>query len=99
MDREHLASLCQLLEVYFGSPLKPEGQAPSGKANQLAQAYGGIRADQTMYWRQSSEHDEFALLWPWGNGVRLTAKIIQAPPSPQSCCFMSFLGGLFCRKP
>ena len=98
VERDHLKPLSEALAAYFGVPLKPEGLAPSGKANQLAQAYGGIRADQTMYYRQSPEHDEFAFLWPWGNGVRVTLKIIQSPPSPKSCCFMSFLGRLLGNK-
>ena len=98
VERDNLESLCKVLDAYFGIPLKPEGQLPSGKANQLAKPYGGIRQDQTMYCRQDSQHDEYALLWPWGNGIRVTAKIIQTAPSPQGYCFLSFLGRLFCRK-
>ena len=98
VERDHLESLCRILTDYFGAPLKPEGAAPSGKASQLAQAYGGIREDQTMYCLQTPAHNEFALLWPWGNGVRVTAKIIQAAPSPKACGFGSFLSHLFCRK-
>ncbi len=98
VERDHLGSLCKILESYFGVPLKPEGQAPSGKASQLAEPYGGIREDQTMYCLQGAERDEFALLWPWGNGIRITAKIIQASPSPKPCGFAAFLSKLFCRK-
>ena len=95
VERDHLEPLSKVLTAYFGAPLKPEGQSPSGKASELAKPYGGIRQDQTMYCRQTPQHNEFALLWPWGNGVRVTAKIIQAAPSPQAS---SFLGRLFGRK-
>lgn len=99
VEIDHLEALRKTLGSYFGAPLKPQGQVPSGKAVRLAKPYGGIRQDQTMYCRQDVDHDEYVLLWPWGNGIRVTAKIIQAPPSPKVCFFTSLLGRLFCRKP
>ncbi len=98
VEKENLESLCKVLAVYFGAPLKPAGQSPSSKANQLAKPYGGIRKDQTMYYRQDSGCHEYALLWPWGSGARVTAKIILAPPSPQGRCLSSLWGRLCCRK-
>ena len=98
VERDILESLCKVLASYFGMPLKPEGQPPSGKASQLAKSYGGIRQDQTMYCRQDPQHDEYAFLWPWGNGARVTAKIIQAPPSPHGGFLSPLLESLFHRK-
>lgn len=73
--------LHKMLAAYFGPPLKPEGQTPSGDANRHAKPHGGIRKDQTMYFRQDEDYAEFALLWPWGNGIRITVKIIQSKSS------------------
>ena len=73
-----LEPLHKLLTAYFGPPLKPEGRSSSWKANQCAKPYGGIRKDQTMYFRQDGDHAECALLWPWGSGTRITIKVTQA---------------------
>jgi hypothetical protein len=81
ISRTHLDPLHKILTAYFGPPLKPEGQSPSGEANQRAKPHGGIRKDQTMYFRQDGDHAECALLWPWGNGICITVKIIQSQSS------------------
>jgi len=84
ISKDSLESLNKVLSGYFGPPLKPEGHAPSGKANRHAKPYGGIRDDQTMYFRQGEGYSEYAFLWPWGNGIRVTAKIIRTEgPSPK----------------
>jgi hypothetical protein len=85
--KEGLDALHKVLSDYFGPPLKPEGVQPSLKAKQLAAPYGGIRKEQTMYFRQTDEHAECALLWPWGSGARITVKVSQAKDSGS--------GGLF----
>jgi len=68
----------KILTDYFGAPLKPVGQAPSGEASRLAEPYGGIRKDQTMYFRSVGDASECALLWPWGSGARITVKITRS---------------------
>jgi len=81
ISKEGLDALHKILAEYFGPPLKPEGAAPSLKAKQIAAPYGGIRKEQTMYFRQNGEHAECALLWPWGSGARITIKVSQAKDS------------------
>ncbi|MFH1800804.1 MAG: hypothetical protein ABH891_08205 [Candidatus Omnitrophota bacterium] len=81
ISKADLDPLHKILTAYFGPPLKREGQSPSGEANQRAKPHGGIRKDQTMYFRQAGDHAECALLWPWGNGIRITVKIIQSKNS------------------
>ena len=84
VEKDFVEPLCKILTEYFGGPLKPGGQPPSGKASRIAQPHGGVRTDQAMYFRQDAEHDEYALLWPWGTGTRVTVKIIQSKnESPQ----------------
>ncbi len=94
-----LDSLHKILTSYFGPPLKPEGHSPSGEANRRAKAYGGIRKDQTMYFRQDADTSECALLWPWGNGVRITIKLIQSKSAAPESSWKDFLKNLFTRKP
>ena len=72
-----LGLLTAELTSYFGPLLKPEGAAPSHEAAHLAEPYGGIRRDQTMYFRKNEGVSEIALLWPWGSGDVLTVKIFR----------------------
>jgi len=81
ISKPGLEPLHKILEAYFGPPLKPEGRSPSMEARRHAKPYGGIRKEQTMYFRQDGEHSECALLWPWGSGVRITIKVSQAKKS------------------
>ncbi|OGX10898.1 MAG: hypothetical protein A2351_06430 [Omnitrophica bacterium RIFOXYB12_FULL_50_7] len=98
ISREGLDPLHKILTVYFGPPLKPEGHSPSGKANRHAKPHGGIRKDQTMYFRQDGECAECALLWPWGGGSRITIKVIQSKSSGPATGLSGFLATLFGRK-
>ncbi|MDP3919273.1 MAG: hypothetical protein Q8R76_00480 [Candidatus Omnitrophota bacterium] len=77
ITKSEMAPMTSVLQSYFGEPLKPEGQAPSGDANQVSKPYGGIRRDQTMYHHKSEANTEVALLWPWGNGTSITVKVIR----------------------
>jgi len=92
-----LDALHLLLTAYFGPPLKPEGCAPSWEASRRAKPYGGIRKDQTMYFRKDGEHSECALLWPWGSGTRITVKLTQSK-GRSSTGFLGLLKNLFRRK-
>ncbi|MEI6438372.1 MAG: hypothetical protein WCO69_06465 [Candidatus Omnitrophota bacterium] len=65
-----------LLCSYFGEPLKPKGVAPTADISAQTRPYGGVQANQTMYFRQGTSGGEFAFLWPWGNGLSITVKIM-----------------------
>ena len=45
-----LETVNKVLEGYFGEALKPAGKSPNLTVNLRARPYGGIRADQTMYY-------------------------------------------------
>ena len=98
VSRESLEPLLQILTAYFGQPFKPEGALPLGAAEQRAKPYGGIRKDQTMYFRQDEDHFECALLWPWGNGTRITVKIIQSKRPASGGLWSGFWDNLLARK-
>lgn len=71
-------ALDQVLQNYFGQPLKPKGQNPSREADKCSKPYGGIRRDQTLYFKKNEAESFAALLWPWGNGNLTTLKIIRS---------------------
>ena len=98
ISKDGLGPFHEILTIYFGPPLKPEGHSPSGKARRHAKPYGGIRKDQTMYFRCDKNHSEYALLWPWGSGTRVTIKIIQSKSSGLTTGFFGFLINLFNHK-
>jgi hypothetical protein len=85
-----------VLVSYFGVPLKPAGLSPSGDADRFSKPYGGIRRNQTMYLRKGKDGNEVAFLWPWGDGVLVTLKVIaesvpqKAEPEVEKSKFMSF---------
>ena len=95
ISKEALGPLSQLLSSCFGPPLKPEGHAPSGEANRHANPYGGIRKDQTMYFRQAEGYSEYAFLWPWGSGTRITIKILRSRSASPSTGSLGFFSKLF----
>lgn len=65
-----------LLCSYFGRPLKAKGVAPTPEISTQTRPYGGVQQNQTMYFRQGADGGEFAFLWPWGNGLSITLKIM-----------------------
>jgi hypothetical protein len=66
-----------ILDSYFGKPLKPGGKGPSSDDNRIADPYGGIHKNQTLYLKKNDDFSEIVLLWPWGDGVSVTVKMIR----------------------
>ncbi len=98
ISKDSLDPWHKILTAYFGPPLKPEGDAPSGKASRYAEPYGGIRREQTMYFREEGDICETAFLWPWGSGTRITLKVIQSKCSVRATGLGGFLETLFGGK-
>ena len=99
ISKAALEPLRALLTVYFDAPLKAEGRSPSAESKEQAGPYGGIRDDQTMYFRQDGEYSECALLWPWGSGNRITVKVIRSKgPEPVEGGWPGLLKNFFTRK-
>ena len=73
----HWQSLGTILQNYFGPALKPAGTEASDEVNQLTAEHGGISENQTLYYKKSAQTAELAMLWPWGNGTSLTAKMVR----------------------
>ncbi len=73
-----LARVNTILETFFGKAIKPSGAKASAEAKKKAEAYGGIRDDQTLYYLEAEELYYYSLIWPWANGQSVTVKVIRA---------------------
>ena len=77
LSSRHLAHLYPILEKYFGVPFKPPGVPPTKEAEDFAKLYGGIMKHQTLYFLQEDGLASCAMIWPWGDGARVTVKVAQ----------------------
>jgi hypothetical protein len=73
-----LPKVNQVLETFFGKPVKPAGAKPSSDDKKMANEYGGIRDDQTLYYLASEELYYYSFIWPWANGQSVTVKVFRA---------------------
>ncbi len=77
VSRENLGKIVPVLESFFGPALKLQGQQPTGESDRYSKPYGGIRQDQTLYFRKDEKGFVIAMLWPWGSGDSVTVKILR----------------------
>jgi len=65
------------LLVEILGPAKKEASAnPDKEDSQLTKAYGGIFSGQTLFKKDFEGHTIIAMLWPWGNDMYTTLKIV-----------------------
>ncbi len=69
--------LLSLFEGYFGPALKPAGEQADEEAETVANRFGGIAQDQTLYHALHENAQHVAMIWPWSDGKRMTVKILQ----------------------
>lgn len=79
IPRDSLPAMITVMDRFFGSAAKPEGQKPSPEQVHLTARHGGIRPDQILYVRAGGEDGAMAMFWPWGNGLLITVKIFRGP--------------------
>lgn len=72
-----LGSVYPLFAEFYGTPFKPAGMAPSPKAQQITKNYGGIQAQQTLYYVNREGLSDCAMIWPWNDGKHATIKMAQ----------------------
>lgn len=72
---EELTHLYPILESFFGPPFKPAGVKPSRTVSDYVRNYGGIQAQQTLYYVERDGAASCAMIWPWNNGARATIKL------------------------
>ena len=70
----NLVQVKKILELYFGRAVDPEAQA-SEEAIRFVEKFGGIRANQTLFYSSHSAATEYAMIWPWSDGTQASVKI------------------------
>ena len=76
-------ALKRILKGYFGEEVdlnKPLGD----KQKFIAEKWGGVRKNQIFYFRELPQVQELTFLWPWCDGTRVSAKMIQDKPVDRS---------------
>lgn len=75
LEAGQLPALTQILEGYFGCALKKPGERPSRELAKVADTYGGIRQNQSLYYRKDENSSSIAMIWPWSDGLLVTLKV------------------------
>lgn len=78
VDTAELASLQSLLNKYLGSAAKEPGKEAKlpKEIQQFVDAMGGLRIDQSFYYKKEGAKAVFAALWPWAsNPNKITLKV------------------------
>ena len=76
LKNSELKGIQEILRTFFGQPLKPKDVLVSQDVTDLSCQYGGIRANQTLYYRKEGNNVTLAMIWPWDDNQRFTLKII-----------------------
>jgi hypothetical protein len=63
------------IESVLGLAIKPAGKKPDSRIKEIADSFGGIRNEQTLFYKSFSEHSLVAMFWPWQNGIHTTCKV------------------------
>lgn len=66
-----------IFQKYFGPDFKAPGESPTVTDKKRSALWGGIRQNQTLYFRESEEYSNCAMLWPWEEGRLCTVKVVQ----------------------
>ena len=79
IEKEDLELLESLLMKHLGRAAKVTGEEVNlpMEAQRFVDSMGGLRVDQSFYYRQGRNNDiAFALLWPWAsNPKKITLKV------------------------
>jgi hypothetical protein len=82
-ENQQAAAWHEKMASILGPALKPPGAASNSQANQLAKNFGGIRPEQTMYYKPFGEYAVLAMFWPWGNGKSTSCKMFRVSVLPE----------------
>ncbi|MDH3344506.1 MAG: hypothetical protein OEM61_08320 [Desulfobacteraceae bacterium] len=75
---EQLNHCSKILEGFLGPAVKPFGLEPSKIHEKVADEFGGIFKNQTLFQKDCDDIMVIAMFWPWGNGKQVTLKIAVA---------------------
>ena len=72
---EQLDHWRKILEDSLGPAVKRSGLEPSKNHKKVADAFGGIFFNQTLFQKNYDDMMVVAMFWPWQNGKQVTLKI------------------------
>ncbi len=73
--KEKLAVLIERIEAVFGSQKLPLGTEFPAQIQTAIENLGGIRGNQSLYVFNCENSFNIIMLWPWGDGKRVTLKM------------------------
>ena len=73
--KDNLPALTEKLEKLFGKQLFPSDKKLAPDAEKTVEAFGGITAEQTLYFLKENDYSYFAMLWPWSDESHTTIKL------------------------
>jgi hypothetical protein len=73
---EQLDHCSKILENFLGPAVKPSDLEPSKNHKKVADEFGGILKNQTLFQKDYDNIMVIAMFWPWGNGKQVTLKIV-----------------------
>ena len=65
----------RVLTDILGPAMKSAGVKPSKNVKRLAEKYGGVYDNQTLFRKNFDSDTVIAIFWPWQDGVHTTLKI------------------------
>ncbi len=72
---EQLDHCSKILEDFLGPAVKPSDLEPSKNHAKVADEFGGIFKNQTLFQKDYDDIMVIAMFWPWQNGKQVTLKI------------------------
>lgn len=76
LNTSELTVIQDILNTFFGEPLKPENVKATQDVTDLSCQYGGVRDNQILYYKKDGSDTTLAMIWPWGDNQKFTLKII-----------------------
>ena len=65
----------KILEKDLGPAAKPAGKKPRAEDQEIAESFGGIYANQTLFRKETPEGTVIAMFWPWSDEEHVTLKL------------------------
>jgi len=80
IQMDMVAQVKIILELYFGGAVnldKEDEDQQVQEAVEFVQTKGGIRQNQTLFYRPRNGLKEYAMVWPWCDGSKVSIRLAQ----------------------
>lgn len=75
--KDRIERITGILKSFLGMPVWPSNKKLPTHITVIIEEYGGVMANQALYFYREDEGIVFAMLWPWQDGVHTTLKMAQ----------------------